>query len=56
MAKMFSERWEVITDLPEGGQAHVFKVVDRKGDGVTEYVLGRNMKYSEDFGILASFR
>ena len=41
MAKIFSERWEVITDLPEGGQAHVFKVVDKKGDGVTEYVLKR---------------
>jgi serine/threonine protein kinase len=41
MAKILSERWEVITDLPEGGQAHVFKVVDKKGDGVTEYVLKR---------------
>lgn len=41
MAKTFSERWEVITHLPEGGQAHVFKVVDIKGDGVTEYVLKR---------------
>lgn len=41
MAKIFSEKWEVITDLPEGGQAHVFKVVDKKGDGVTEYVLKR---------------
>lgn len=41
MAKIFSERWEVITDLPEGGQAHVFKVVDRKGAGVTKYVLKR---------------
>jgi serine/threonine protein kinase len=27
--------------LPEGGQAHVFKVIDTKGDGVTEYVQKR---------------
>jgi serine/threonine protein kinase len=41
MAKIFSERWEVTADLPEGGQAHVFKVVDKKGGGVAEYVLKR---------------
>jgi len=41
MAKILSKRWEVITDLPEGGQAHVYKVVDKKGDSTTVYVLKR---------------
>ncbi|HEY5041738.1 MAG TPA: serine/threonine-protein kinase [Verrucomicrobiae bacterium] len=41
MTKIYSERWKTIADLPEGGQAYVYKVVDIKGDGVTEYVLKR---------------
>jgi len=41
MAKIYSDRWEVIGDLPEGGQAHVFKVTDKKGTSANVYVLKR---------------
>jgi len=40
-AKTFSDRWTITDNLPEGGQAHVFKVIDKKGGGKTEYVLKR---------------
>jgi serine/threonine protein kinase len=40
-AQIFGERWEIHERLPEGGQAHTFRVVDLKGDRKTSYVLKR---------------
>lgn len=41
MAKIYGDRWETITSLSEGGQAHTFLVKDLRGDGNTHYVLKR---------------
>lgn len=41
MAKIYGKRWEIVKALPEGGQAHIFLVIDKKGDGATHYVLKR---------------
>jgi len=39
MATIFGERWEIIDNLGEGGQAYTFIVKDVKGDSTTKYVL-----------------
>ena len=41
MAKIYSNRWETIRPLAEGGQAHTFLVRDIKGEGEIHYVLKR---------------
>ena len=41
MATIFGERWEIVGNLGEGGQAHIFIVKDVKGDSTTKYVLKR---------------
>lgn len=40
MTKRFGDRWEIIDQLGEGGQAHTFRVRDRR-DGTTGWVLKR---------------
>ncbi len=44
MAKLYGDRWETNTSLSEGGQAYTFLVIDRHGDGQTQYVLKRLKK------------
>ena len=39
--QIFGGRWKIQESLPEGGQAHTFRVVDLKGDGKTSYALKR---------------
>lgn len=41
MAQTFGDRWQIIADLPEGGQAFPYLVRDLKGSGDTKYVLKR---------------
>jgi serine/threonine protein kinase len=41
MGQLYGGRWEVQESLGEGGQAHTFVVIDRKGQGETHYVLKR---------------
>lgn len=41
MADVYGDRWENKGSLGEGGQAHVFKVIDQKGEYHGEYVLKR---------------
>ena len=41
MGKIYGDRWETVDSLPEGGQAHIFLVKDRRGEGETRYVLKR---------------
>jgi serine/threonine protein kinase len=40
-AQIYGKRWEIQEPLPEGGQAHTFRVIDLKGDRETPYVLKR---------------
>jgi serine/threonine protein kinase len=53
-AQVYGERWQIQADLPEGGQAHTYRVVDLKGDSETSYALKRlknvkNVKRLERF-------
>jgi serine/threonine protein kinase len=49
--QVFGGRWEIREPLPEGGQAHTFRVVDQKGDKKTSYASKRlkNVKRLERF-------
>ncbi len=51
MATIFGQRWEIVSNLGEGGQAHTFIVKDIKVDSSTQYVLKRlkNLKRLERF-------
>jgi serine/threonine protein kinase len=51
MSQIYGERWKVLKQLGEGGQAHTFLVTDVKGEGDTLYVLKRlkNLKRLERF-------
>jgi len=51
MATIFGDRWEIVENIGEGGQAHAFIVRDVKGDGPTVYVLKRlkNLERLERF-------
>jgi serine/threonine protein kinase len=51
MATIFGERWEIVDNLGEGGQAHTFIVKDIRGDSTTKYVLKRlkNLERLERF-------
>ena len=40
-ARVYGDRWEVIKQIGEGGQSHVFLVVDRQGSPETTYALKR---------------
>jgi serine/threonine protein kinase len=40
-AHIYGGRWKIQEQLPEGGQAHTYRVVDLKGDGKTPYALKR---------------
>jgi serine/threonine protein kinase len=41
MGQVYGERWEIVKSLGEGGQAHTFLVIDKKGEGEIQYVLKR---------------
>ncbi len=41
MAKIYDDRWEIVKQLDEGGQAHTFLVEDLRGEGEALYVLKR---------------
>ena len=51
MATLFGDRWEIRAALGEGGQAHTFTVVDRRGSPDELYVLKRlkNVRRLERF-------
>ena len=51
MPKIYGDRWEIVKPLAEGGQAHTFLVIDKKGQGETQYVLKRlkNIKRLDRF-------
>lgn len=38
---IYGDRWEMVSSLGEGGQAHTFLVNDLKGEGQSSYVLKR---------------
>lgn len=40
-AQVYGERWKIVEQIGEGGQAHTFEVVDVQGDAETRYVLKR---------------
>ena len=40
MAKVYAERWKIIKQIGEGGQAHAFWVKDLHG-GSTDWILKR---------------
>src|SRR5687768_12657235 len=40
-SQIYGDRWEIIGSLGEGGQAHTFKVVDRRVGDDTIFVLKR---------------
>lgn len=39
--QIYNDRWEIVSSLGEGGQAHTFLAKDLKGEGQTLYVLKR---------------
>ena len=41
MATIYGDRWEIVRDVGEGGQAHAFLARDLKGDSSAQYVLKR---------------
>ena len=51
MAQIYGGRWEIISPLEEGGQAHTYLVRDKRGADEARYVLKRlkNIKRIEQF-------
>ena len=51
MAQFYGGRWEIVSSLDEGGQAHTFLVRDKRGADEARYVLKRlkNIKRIERF-------
>ena len=50
-AQVYGGRWEIQAQLPEGGQAHTFRVIDLQSDRQVPYALKRlkNVKRLERF-------